>query len=869
MKKSFPLFALFILAAQMAFLPGCSGGGGKGGTLPTDPPYTQVVGSAGATVTDPDGTSIVIPSGALSTDTTISIRTLKDSAEIAGYTGLNTFEAGADFGPDGTVFSVPVTVTIPLPETRTPGSPAEIYFYNTTTKSWVFHPDAGVVTVDGLGVTFTTTHFTYYAISVVTRLCAFGAQRFVDTYVQTQDPDMALFAMKYSIIDTSDIFLNKYTESNNKVYTVEGVDMLADGYINSIEFSKEAHIYPSGDTTYTGVSHLCTFYWDIQKSSYVSTKETGSQYILSILIEVVMREYDPVPDIYSTPDDDATNVDVSGHVKLVFTEKMNRSSVESAFSISPSAAGTFTWPSDDMVEWIPSSDLDPATTYTVTLDDSAISTDGYNIEKPYVFSFTTKGALNVTYNANGATGDAPLDLKGYESGNPVTVTGYTRSMVKAGYMFTGWNTESSGSGTAYSEGDTFSITSDTTLYAMWGRFVEKKILHASDMQANDYFGKSVSISGDYAIVGAFWEGGGGTGNPVPCAGAAYIYERNSSGVWEEKQILHASDMQTGDQFGCSVSISGDYAVVGANLEYGGSGNPFKEAGAAYIFERNSSGVWEQKQILHESNMKAWDEFGWSVSISGNYAIVGAYTYCTAYIFERNSSGVWEQKQILTELIDNGGFGRSVSISGNYAFIGASIKNGGTVANAGATYIYERNSSGEWEKKQVLYASDMQSADNFGFHVNISGNYAIIGAYSEDGGSYAISNAGAAYIFERNSSGVWEETSILHASDMQTEDHFGRTVSISGDCAVVGAYLEDGGSGNPVTSAGAVYIYKRNSSGVWEEKQILHASDMQYDDRFGDQVSISGNYLVAGARWEDGGSGDPATAAGAAYIFELE
>jgi hypothetical protein len=284
---------------------------------------------------------------------------------------------------------------------RTPGAAAEIYYYNTTSESWVFHPDGGVVTGDGMGVQFTTTHFTIYSISVLTRLCAFGAQRFVDTYSQTGNPDMALLTMKYSVIDTSDIFINKYKNYDDNVYRVVGADILADGYINGIEFSVETHVYPSGDTTYTGSEFKYIYYWDTLNSIFVDGNVEESQYIISIITQLVTKEYNPVPDIYSSPDDDAANVAVTDHVKLVFTEKMDKASVESAFSISPVVAGTFTWPSDDMVEWIPSADLDANTTYTVTVADSAISVDDYNLEAPYVFSFKTKDNDGPTPGAGG------------------------------------------------------------------------------------------------------------------------------------------------------------------------------------------------------------------------------------------------------------------------------------------------------------------------------------------------------------------------------------------------------------------------------------------------------------------------------------
>ena len=147
----------------------------------------------------------------------------------------------------------------------------------------------------------------------------------------------------------------------------------------------------------------------------------------------------------------------------------------------------------------------------------------------------------------------------------------------------------------------------------------------------DYFGVSVAISGDYAIVGAFGVDG--------FIGAAYIFT-NSSGTWTQTQKLTASGGQVGDYFGYNVAISGDYAIVGAYGVAGGVGT-----GAAYIFEKDPVTGWPENetQKLLASDGQPDDRFGWSVGISGDYAIVGAFwddnsggnDAGAAYIFNRN------------------------------------------------------------------------------------------------------------------------------------------------------------------------------------------------------------------------------------------
>ncbi|MBN1798917.1 MAG: FG-GAP repeat protein [Spirochaetales bacterium] len=354
--------------------------------------------------------------------------------------------------------------------------------------------------------------------------------------------------------------------------------------------------------------------------------------------------------------------------------------------------------------------------------------------------------------------------------------------------------------------------------------IEDSILHASDKQDDDHFGATVAISGDYALVGAVLEDGG-LGDPFDSCGAAYVFERNGGGVWEEKQILHASDCSLGDEFGFSLAVSGEYAIIGAPYEDGGVGNPVSNGGAAYIFERNGGGVWEEKKILRASDAFTDDWFGYAVAISGDYAIVAAYS-------------------------EDGGDGNPVPC-------------------CGAAYVFERNVGGVWEEKQILHASDRQDFDCFGQSVALSGSFAIVGAHFEDGGiGDPTGDGGAAYVFERNGGGVWEEKQILHASDKQNMDYFGYSVALYDTHAVVGAAYENGGLGDPASNGGAAYVFERNAGGVWEDEQILHASDMQSSDYFGCSVDIHTEYLIIGANREDGGVGDPYSACGAAYIYEL-
>jgi hypothetical protein len=261
------------------------------------------------------------------------------------------------------------------------------------------------------------------------------------------------------------------------------------------------------------------------------------------------------------------------------------------------------------------------------------------------------------------------------------------------------------------------------------------------------FGYSVSVSNTTAVVGAHQE------DTVPASsGAAFVFERNpADGAWEQTAKLTASDAEAGDNFGISVSVDGTTAVVGAfGEDTAGSGT----GAAYVFEIDPASGLWEEVARLTASDAEAYDFFGGDVSVSGGTAIVGASGEDTrgdhagaAYVFERNpASGMWEEVAKLTakDAEAKDGFGISVSVSNNTAVVGAFNEDTGG-AGAGAAYVFRRDpASGTWEHVAKLVASDAAAIDQFGFSVSVSDTTALVGAVGEDAGGH---NAGAAYVFE--------------------------------------------------------------------------------------------------------------------------
>ncbi len=420
---------------------------------------------------------------------------------------------------------------------------------------------------------------------------------------------------------------------------------------------------------------------------------------------------------------------------------------------------------------------------------------------------------------------------------------------------------------------------------------------AADRAASDNFGCAVALH-DYMIVGALFEDEDANGgNMVAAAGSAYIYERSGfSGAWTQVQKVVASDRSSIDQFGTTVATHGNYAMVGApnnGKDASGGGNLYR-AGSVYVFERAANGTWSETQKIVASDRSASDKFGNSISIYGDYAVIG----CTqegedanggaplqrsgsAYIFERNASGTWVevQKIVASDRAQGDEFGQSVSIHGNYALIGASYdhkdENGGAVLDdAGSAYLFERDGNGTWNQVQKLVAADRGMMDRFGYSVAINNDFAMIGSHFDDedeNGGNTISNSGSVYMFKNNGNGTWTQAQKLVASDREVDERIGFSVTMSGNLAIAGSQWgdHDQTGGNMLVNAGSSYIFELDGNGVWNETIKMTASDRDANDLFGTTVAVSGYQIVVGAynEAEDDNGGNTQTGAGSAYIFE--
>jgi hypothetical protein len=385
-----------------------------------------------------------------------------------------------------------------------------------------------------------------------------------------------------------------------------------------------------------------------------------------------------------------------------------------------------------------------------------------------------------------------------------------------------------------------------SLFADWTEL--QKIL-ASDGYTDDFFGRSVALDGDYAVIGADVDDDNGS-----ASGSVYIFHRTDN-VWTEQAKITASDGEQGDLFGKSVSIDGNYIIVGANW----SDDNGEQSGSAYIFHRNVN-TWSEVTKLTASNAGTMDQFGYSVSISGNYAVIGAYKNevdgiktGSAYVFKRTGHNWTEQIRLNASDGEEGDlFGFSVSLDGKYIVVGAYDADD---AGYNPSYIFRRFGN-VWYEQAILSPNDATSGDCFGKSVSISGNYALIGAYGDDDNG---SSSGSAYIFNRTGTN-WTQQAKITPSDGSNGDNFGLKVSISGNYALISAYHDDDYGSN----SGSAYIFNRDGS-IWSEQQKLTASDGGGQDLFGSSVCIDGDYGIIGAMFDDDNGED----SGSAYIFQNE
>jgi hypothetical protein len=400
------------------------------------------------------------------------------------------------------------------------------------------------------------------------------------------------------------------------------------------------------------------------------------------------------------------------------------------------------------------------------------------------------------------------------------------------------------------------------------------------------YGSSVSISGNFAVIGAPGEStDAGGANEMSKAGAAYILE-NVNGNWVEIKKIVASHRSTDDNFGNSVSISDDFVAVAASSEdLDQNGNNFlNNAGAVYIFHKNQGGpnAWGLVKKLVSADRTNDDFFGNAISLNGSNLLIGALAEDhdvaganfinlagSAYIFNKDEGGInnWGQK---TKLVasDRGAsdqFGYSVNINGNRAIVGAFQEDHDEaglnfMSNSGSVYMFELNTTtNTWGQVKKLVSPERAAGDFFGNSISQSGNTIVIAAFQEDhdiSGNNFLNSSGSVYVFSQNIGGInnWGLEKKLLANTRAANDFFGRSVSIDNNTIVVGCINDDEDVEDYyiVNDAGSAFVYDRNTGGAgnWGLIKKVVPGDRGETDLYGLSVAINGSNFVVGAMFED-------------------
>jgi len=413
-----------------------------------------------------------------------------------------------------------------------------------------------------------------------------------------------------------------------------------------------------------------------------------------------------------------------------------------------------------------------------------------------------------------------------------------------------------------------------------GIWVQEAYLKASNTDANDFFGGSLSFNNDASllVVGANGEDSNAVGingdqinNSASRAGAVYVFSRSGT-TWTQESYLKASNAEATDLFGSEVSISNDGTriAVGAEGEdssaIGVNGNQANNSrsnsGAVYIFRRTGV-TWIQEAYIKASNTFNFDSFGVSVSLNsdGSTLAVGA----------------------------DGEDSNATGVNGN--------QSNNTASGSGAVYIFTRTGV-TWSQQAYIKASNTDSGDFFGQNVSLSGNGNTLAVSSEgeasnttgingDQTDNSATFAGAAYVFNRTGTN-WSQEAYIKASNTEASDSFGRSLSLSidGNRLIVGAIGEASSAtgingdetDNSAAIAGAVYVFSKLGSS-WIQDGYIKASNTDAGDFFGGgrgtTVSGDGTTIVVGASSEEsnatGINGDQSNntlnSAGAVYVIE--
>lgn len=356
-------------------------------------------------------------------------------------------------------------------------------------------------------------------------------------------------------------------------------------------------------------------------------------------------------------------------------------------------------------------------------------------------------------------------------------------------------------------------------------------LKASNADVGDLFGASVAVSGDTIVVGAPHEAslsGDPGDNSFSRVGAVYVFQRDGGGNWSQLAYLKPSNLAKSRSFGQSVAIDGDVIVIGApfDSESADGNGEVANSGAAYVFERVEGG-WTETAYLKSATIHADDNFGFSVDVSGQTAVIGEPgeddpgtsnpNVGAAHVFVRGVSAWTQQQRVVSSAFPQSErFGAAVTISGDSLAVGSS---------APSSVDVQHRTGVSWSLQATLPESGVVT-QRLGASLDLRDNQLLVGDPGDNSLATGVDGArdnsdaplsGAAYLFERSGSN-WTLAHYLKASNTAAFDGNGQAVAMTDTILVVGADREDSNStgvngaqhNDLAVDAGAAYVFRQSS-----------------------------------------------------------
>ncbi|MBL0921657.1 MAG: hypothetical protein IBJ10_05955, partial [Phycisphaerales bacterium] len=327
-------------------------------------------------------------------------------------------------------------------------------------------------------------------------------------------------------------------------------------------------------------------------------------------------------------------------------------------------------------------------------------------------------------------------------------------------------------------------------------------------------GAAVAVDGGLLVVGE-----PGAFSAGPDSGRVSSYMRGANGVWSPSGHFWPANLASSDRFGSALALSGPVALVGSPV-WGES-----DLGCVHFFEKTGAAEWTLRTAVTAADAEPFDRFGYSVAIDGDHAIVGSPRHdfndgqsetanCgAAYFYKRNADGTWSPNGKVFETdpafrFTNDQFGWSVAMSGEYAVVGVPFGRRNAPSGSGWARVF-RLVNGVWTEMATLTAPGGGAAgDTFGMSVAIDGEFVVVGAPNVD---FFNADSGRVYIF-RLSNGAWAFDASTTSPAPFDAARFGNKVAVAKGRAAIGTF------------AGEVYMMHRTPVGLWTQTVLVQDPD---------------------------------------------